>query len=648
MKYKKEIIYCGEANKDKLKETLKDFEQFRWRELPSIKEIKDNIKENPWVVILWDMPFSSFEKSILTPFAPGILLIENKKNINNFSLLSGINGEIIFVPFEKNELLFKIKRIFSFMELAKKGLSLNKKIEKVQNELDTLNKIGISLAAERDLNALLGLILDKSLDITSSDAGSIYLVIENQNAKKDQEKMLQFSYTRNFSRPIDMKSFTMKISKESIAGYVAKTREIVNIKDAYNIPKDKPYTFNKDFDIKNNYYTKSMLAIPLIDHRDEIIGVLQLINRKRKKDIFLTSPEIAKREVIPYDKHSIEIISSLAGQAAISIENAMLYESIENLFEGLVKASVTAIESRDPTTKGHSERVAKLSVALAEKINETSKGKFKDVKFSPEEIRELRYAALLHDFGKIGIAKHLLVKAEKLYPFEKEKIKYRFELIKERLKSELYKKKFEMLNNNGKRIDQTKSFEIIDKEYNKKIKEIDKYFLWVEKAACPFFFSDDLRENIKRLGNLSIAGINCLESQEVKKLTIVQGSLTEEERKEIQSHVIHSFRFLSQIPWTKDLKNLPEIAYGHHERLDGTGYPRGLKEDKIPLQSKIMIIADIYDALTAWDRPYKKSITPQEAIKILKLEAKDNHIDLELVKIFKENRLYELVKKEKV
>ena len=293
-------------------------------------------------------------------------------------------------------------------------------------ELKELTRIGMALSTERNYNTLQDQILSQARQITSSDACSLYLVETDEN----EQRFLRFKLAQTWSRPdIPFMEVKMPITPGSIAGYVAITGQPLVIDDVYFIPPDVEYTFNRAFDEKYGYRSKSMLTIPMKDHKNEVIGVLQLINRKRHLDAKLMEPDDFTREVIPYTPRLVELVSAMAGQAAVSIENSQLYEDIERLFEGFVTASVTAIEQRDPTTYGHSGRVATMTESLAQSVDGLSDGQFQNTNFSREQLREIRYAGLLHDFGKVGVREQVLVKAKKLYPPDMSLVKQRYQFV---------------------------------------------------------------------------------------------------------------------------------------------------------------------------------------------------------------------------
>jgi HD-GYP domain-containing protein (c-di-GMP phosphodiesterase class II) len=461
-------------------------------------------------------------------------------------------------------------------------------------------------------------------------------------------KQLRFKLAHNDSVKISFKESVMPIAKRSVAGFVALCGQYLNIPDVYELSANSKFGHNRSFDESVGYRTKSMLVIPMKNHKDEIIGVLQLINRKRNWEAQLTSKEIIEHEVIPFDEKCVDLASSLASQAAISIENNRLYEEIKNLFEGFIRASVHAIEQRDPTTSGHSERVAILTTALAEKVEAIDYGKFKHVKFTREQIQQLKYASLLHDFGKIGVRENVLVKAKKLFPHELDAVQNRFKIFKQVTQLNYSQEKINSLLQYEKKLALTR-ISIWDTEAQKKITDLDRYLQLIYELNEPTVLKKVGFDILSQIGEIIFEdngkAEKLLSSREIQALSIPKGSLSDEERTEIESHVTHTFNFLSRIPWTSELKRIPQIAYAHHEKLDGSGYPLQLPEEKIPIESKMMTISDIYDALTAWDRPYKRAVPVEKALDILQYEVKDGKIDADLFQIFLEARLWELVKK---
>src|SRR6266480_4240234 len=309
-------------------------------------------------------------------------------------------------------------------------------------EIGELTRIGVALGTERDVKSLLDLILTQARRITSSDAGSLYLVETGDQG----QKRLRFRLAQTYSKPeAPFIEFTIPVDRSSLAGYTAVTGEPLVIDDAYFLPPDVEYSINRSFDERHGYRTKSMLVIPMKDHKEEVIGVLQLINRKRHAEAMLATPVDVEQQVVPYSRRTVELVTALAGQAAVAIENSRLYEEIERLFEGFVRAAVHAIEQRDPTTFGHSGRVANMTVGLAAVVDRAEDGAYRNVSFTREQIKEIRYAGLLHDFGKVGVREQVLIKAKKLYPLHLELIKQRHHFVRRTAEREFWKKRSEFL-----------------------------------------------------------------------------------------------------------------------------------------------------------------------------------------------------------
>jgi HD-GYP domain-containing protein (c-di-GMP phosphodiesterase class II) len=443
---------------------------------------------------------------------------------------------------------------------------------------------------------------------------------------------------------VPFRQFTLPIDAHSVAGYAASTGEVLNVKDAYRT-RNVHFRPNRDFDRKFGYRTKSMLVVPMKNHQEVVIGVLQLINAKKHRAAKLTSLQVTRQEVIPFSKRSQELAASLASQAGVALENNLLYRDIQNLFEGFVKASVKAIEMRDPTTLGHSERVATLTVGLAKKVDRADAAPYKDVHFTRQDIQELYYASVLHDFGKIGVPEEVLVKEKKLYPGRMELIQKRFLYIMKALELEGTRKKLEFVLRNGNQ-NCEEIFSRIDEEYQKEFERLKEFLENIEQANKPTVFAEKTSEKLLGIANWTFQdpsgpSESLVTPEEFRLLSIPKGTLDSEERTKIESHVEKSFQFLRKIPWTKDLKNIPKIARAHHEKLDGSGYPDGIKSEQIPLQSKIMTISDIFDALTASDRPYKPAVPTERALAIIGQEVKSQLLDPVLFKLFVDAKVYE-------
>lgn len=472
------------------------------------------------------------------------------------------------------------------------------------DKLGSVLEVAKALAAQRDLDTLLNLIVRETARVAEADRCSLFLV--------DREREALYSKVAQGMGEGEEIHVPLGVG---IAGHTAKTGEIVNLPNAYEDPR-----FNRAVDHSTGYRTLSLLCVPMLQQDGEIIGVIQVLN---------------KLDGTSFSAEDEELILALAGQGASALANALHHDSVEALFEGFVKASVVAIESRDGTTAGHSERVAKLTLGLADAVERVPTGPYRGVSFDADERKQLRYAALLHDFGKVGVREEVLVKANKFHPWEFASLADRFAYAKKSLETEsLYRQRELLLRGGGE--------EAIRKEEGRlaaRLAELERAWELVSLCNRPTVLPEDGFGGLEGLVRLQYRGPDgrehpLLHTEEVETLSIRQGSLSPLERLEIQSHVSHTYRFLSRIPWTRGLRRVPEIAYAHHEKLDGSGYPRGLQAPAIPLEARVMTVADIYDALTVSDRPYKRSVPREMALSILEDEAREGKIDQELVRIF--------------
>jgi HD-GYP domain-containing protein (c-di-GMP phosphodiesterase class II) len=514
---------------------------------------------------------------------------------------------------------------------------------------EQLLAIGTALSGTQDLGELLNLILLKSRELTCSDAGSVYLV-----DRTSENPMLWFKASQNDSVPeTAFQEFAMPLTQNSLAGYVAITGRCLNIPDAYDLPLTFPYQLDRSFDRSIAYRTRSVLVLPMQNQDGETIGVLQLINRKLHPTLIVTLENVLQvtQSFSDWEKR---ILRSLASQAAISIERNQLQESIENLFEGFVKASVQIIEARDPSTYGHSERVATLTVRLAEEADSVATGSLRLVQFSDRQLQEVRYAALLHDFGKVGVPEAVLGKQKKLYPLQLEVLRNRFALVRRTLEMDCAQAKFSHLieHPSYRQSHATESdcphcqqMQQLDEKLAAAIAQLETYWNVLLEANEPRILAEEPLAQLKEIAEYTYLDVDgtkqpLITSEELTQLMVRRGSLTALERQAIQAHVTHTYEFLKRIPWTKHLKDVPLIAYGHHEKLDGTGYPLGLKAAEIPIQSQMMAIADIYDALTAGDRPYKRGLPVASAMQILRQEVSQNKINQDLIDLFEQRQLF--------
>jgi HD-GYP domain-containing protein (c-di-GMP phosphodiesterase class II) len=382
-----------------------------------------------------------------------------------------------------------------------------------------------------------------------------------------------------------------------------------------------------------------------ISHR--VIGVIQLINRKRDWKTDLKQPKDFQDHVIPFHDRDQEYAEIVAQQAGIALENAEMHNEIRRLFDGFVNASVTAIEQRDPTTSGHSHRVAKLTTSLAKAVDHSDDLEFRSIKFSPDQMQEIEYASLLHDFGKLGVRENVLVKAKKLYPWQFEALLERFELIRAAIEIEFMRTQINFMNNPAA-FPLDFSLENLAEHRVHRITELDDYLSFIVKANEPTVLEQGGFERLNEIAKMTFEDLrgqkkSFLSPEELKALSVSRGSLTSEEFAEIQSHVVHTYEFLRKIPWGHRLSNVPEIAAKHHEKLDGTGYPHQALSNQIPIQSRMMAISDIYDALTASDRPYKKAVTAERALDIINMDVRGGKIDKALFELFVSSGIYKIV-----
>jgi HD-GYP domain-containing protein (c-di-GMP phosphodiesterase class II) len=530
--------------------------------------------------------------------------------------------------------------------------ALELEIEQARYENDMLIDVGRMLSKQRDIHSLLEVILQRAREVTGADAGSVY-VVEGDD-EDVSARTLHFIASQNDSVQVESRGFTMPVSSSSIVGTCVLDAREINIPDLYELAPpgtgNNPWGFvhDRSFDEKHGYQTRSMLTVPMISARSQVIGVIQLINKRARGFASLTRAEDFEHGVTPFDEVSVNYATTLASQAGIALENALLYDEVKTLFEGFVRASVTAIESRDPTTSGHSERVADLTVGLARAADRIDRGSYRDLRFGLDDLKQIEYAALLHDFGKVGVREHVLVKAKKLYEHQRDLILQRFHFIRKSLEAEQLRSQVEYLKQ-ASREQIAERLVDLDRGMSERLKELDEYLDFIMHANEPTVLEkggfDRIAEIAARTYLDGLGGQRpYLTEEEALALQVLRGSLTADERGEIESHVVHTYNFLRQIPWGKTYRDIPEIAGAHHEKLDGTGYPRKLSAPDIPAPAKMMTISDIYDALTASDRPYKRAVPEDKALDILADEVKRGKLDSELFDIFLEARIFEIVR----
>jgi HD-GYP domain-containing protein (c-di-GMP phosphodiesterase class II) len=509
-------------------------------------------------------------------------------------------------------------------------------------ETDRLLQIGVALSAQRDVSLLHEMIVRNARELTRADSGSLFLLETDESG----ETKLRFAVAQTGPDDAGIHlGAVMPLSRASIAGYVALTGQLVRIPDVYEIPPTAEYRFNPSFDKQNSYRTKSMVVAPMRDHENTIVGVIQLINRKPSFEVKLTSPKMTESVVEPFSERDEAVVNSLASQAGVALENKALLNSIQDLFEQFVRASVKAIEVRDKSTQGHSSRVAELTVAQAEAANLVQAGTFRDLHFDEDALREMRYAALLHDFGKVAVPEYIFGKAKKLPDGKLESIRLRFLLAINQIEELAARRKFELLQS-GVPFDDRRMSEI-EADAASRAGELQALLHTVESANEPRVVAAEVGELLDSIVGKTYRDIGderpLLETAEFEFLRIPRGSLSNDERRKMEQHVTQSFYFLREIPWSKTpWRNVPDLAYGHHEHLDGTGYPRGLKGTEIAPQVRMLTIADVFDALTANDRPYKAAMPLERALDILDKEfAQRGKVDAELLDLFVTKKVYE-------
>lgn len=503
-----------------------------------------------------------------------------------------------------------------------------------EKDIEQLNEIGTALIAVQNLDDLLQIIAKKTRQILSADVSCLYLTVDSSK-QNNVPTLLKFKLANYDINQLNLFESYVDIHENNLLGYVASKKATIRIDDIYG---DHGFTF----EFKNTpetqalYPFKSVISVPLISNKNKLIGVLTIWNKKITRKQAVTFENMDEL-VVPFTSTDESLLKSIAGQASVAIENSKLYTDINNLFDGFIRASVTAIEARDPSTYGHSERVSQLSLALGRELGEIDIGPYKNVKFTDQQLKELEYAALLHDFGKIGVRENILVKDKKLFPHEVHRIQDRVDLWKQSKLLELSQKKIDHLLREGKLDEEL--FHQLEHEYLAEFKKVDHAHKLFLQSNEPHEVKNEDLEHVKILTELEFVRPNTvsemiLDKNEYLKLTIKSGSLSQKERKAIQAHVSFTYQFLNKIPWTEELSSIPDIAHAHHEKIDGTGYPRGISGDSIPIPAKVMAVTDVFDALVARDRPYKKAIAVLDALKILEYEGKTQKLDKDLVEIF--------------
>src|SRR5271156_1782119 len=643
MSRKKQIWYRPGSSAAPLAESLKDLYELRPISADDSKGVLESKASEALRVFLLDLEkeSSEFLRHIrnTSPHTRIVGVIARHDSAAKVSENDSVVFAYVSATVPKREIEKTIAVAFENIELVERARAAAESLEIAERERQQLNEIGVALSSERDVNALLTLILKKAREITGADAGSLYLVDEN-----GRERHLRFMLTQNDSVDFPFKEFTLPLAEDSMAGYTALHGEVLNFADAHNLPNGLPFHFNDRYDRDSGYITKSLLTLPMRNAKGEVLGVLQLINSKRDSSARLTNEASVAEQVQSFPERSVQLALSLASQAAVSYENRKLYQEIETLFEGFVQAAVTAIEQRDPPTSGHSLRVATYTEAFAETLDSVNTGKYSGTHFDAEQMKEIRYAALLHDFGKVGVREDVLVKAKKLYPGQMDILKQRFDYIRKDLEAGMVRRKLQMFIERD-RGDALSEIARLSEDFDQRLARLEDYLQFIVDTNEPTLLEEGKFRKLRDIAHQSYIDTKGIERpyinpDEVRLLSIPKGSLDAAERLQIESHVIHTFNFLNQIPWTKELRRIPDIARAHHEKLNGTGYPYKLRGDEIPLPTKLMTICDIFDALTASDRPYKRAVPVDRALGILEECVRANELDPELFRLFREGHVY--------
>ena len=505
------------------------------------------------------------------------------------------------------------------------------RIKFLEDRLHRLSEIGMALSTEKNTDRLFEMILEEAKAITRADGQTLYSMNKDGNLKFEIMRNDTMNINMGGTSGIEIPYYPVKLwmdnqtpNKQNVSAYVALAQKTVNIHDAY---EEEGFDFEgtKNFDEKSGYRSKSFLTVPLKNHENEIIGVMQLINARNDHD-----------EVISFNKEMQEQLESLASQGAVALTNKRLVEELKTLFEAFIKLIATAIDKKSEYTGGHCNRVPVITMMLADAVAEITEGRFKDFSMTADQRYELYIAAWLHDCGKVATPPHVVDKSTKLETiFDRiELVKTRMELLKRDAEIAFLKRKL-----NGQKSD------TFDEEYKETVRQIEENMAFLETCNVGGeFMKPELQDRVNSIGeqqvNLYGKKQNFLTDEELKNLNIPKGTLLPEEREIINDHIVITIEMLEQLPYPKHLKNVPEFAGGHHEKMDGTGYPKGLKANQMSTQAKMMAIADIYEALTAADRPYKDGKKLSTAMRIMGFMKNDYHIDEDLFEIFVKSGVY--------
>jgi HD-GYP domain-containing protein (c-di-GMP phosphodiesterase class II) len=499
--------------------------------------------------------------------------------------------------------------------------------------------VGIALSAEKDERRLLELIVQSAKRLTNADGGTFYSRTDDDELKFEimHTDTLGIHMGGTSGTPIDLPNVPLydkdgEPNHKMVAAKAAVTGETVNIRDAYNAT-EFDFSGTRAFDETTGYRSKSFLTVPLRNHEDEVIGVLQLINAVSRDG----------NGLVPFSVADQELVMSLASQAATVLTKERLIKEHRTLFESFIELIAAAIDDKSPFTGGHCRRVPELTLMLADAAVQTQYGPLKRFSMSEDDRYELKIAGWLHDCGKVTTPEHVIDKSTKLETiFDRiQMINARFEVLKRDAEIRVLNQKLEA-RDTGKRIDENKLDNALAAEREQL--DRDREFLNVCNIGSESMAKED-HERVERIGAYTWVNgegeeVNFLSDDEFANLTIKKGTLTAEEREIINHHIVATVKMLESLPYPKNLRRVPEFACGHHEKMDGTGYPRGLTRDEMSVQARIMGIADIFEALTADDRPYKPAMPISEALQILGRMKLNNHIDPDLFDVFIRKKVY--------
>lgn len=506
------------------------------------------------------------------------------------------------------------------------------------DRIEKLNSIGISLSSEKDTPRLLEKILLGAKAITRADGGTLYLINENEthlNFAILNNDTLKVSLGGTTGKPVVLDPIPLYDEKgaantKTVAAYAALTGKTVNIPDVYTTD-GFDFSGTKRYDDKTGYRSVSFLTIPMTNHENEVIGVLQLINAKSHDNI-----------TVPFTHTDQRLAESLASQAAVALTNHKLIEGMRELLERFIELIASAIDEKSPYTGSHCRRIPELAMMFADAIQNTQTGPMQDVKFTEKELYELKIAALMHDCGKITTPVHVQDKATKLETIYNRlhTVDARFQVMKHEAEIHYLKARLQASENN-----QCTDLDALQRDYQRYVDKLeqDRQFLHQVNLGGEFMEESAIHRvhEISAYTWKSPTGTEALLTEdEVFNLTIPKGTLNSKERAVINNHIIVTQKMLNSLPFPKHLKQVPEIAGNHHERIDGKGYPRGLTRDELSIRARLMCICDIFEALTASDRPYKKPMRISQALHILGRMANEGHIDPELFDVFVSGEVY--------